>query len=202
MHFLNLSQFFNFPQFFNEMKNNEEESFLSSVKCRIRTVYYGLVFDILFSKICHMLGLSGTSPYAVFVYLCICIFVFVRPTHGNMIFDILEQSSFQKYTTCWVFLALRHMLYLCICVFVYLCICIFVFVRLTHVNIIFDTSEQSSFQKYTTCWVFLALCNMLYLCICVFVFVYLSMRHLVISVLISWDQELSENIWFVWPKTS
>merc|ERR1712175_35646 len=62
-------------------------------------------------------------------------------------------------------------------------------------NIIFDTSEQSSFQKYTTCWVFLALC-----CICVFV--YLSMRHLVISVLISLDQELPENIWFVWPKTS
>ena len=25
--------------------------------------------------------------------------------------DILEQSSFQKYTTCWVFLAFRHMLY-------------------------------------------------------------------------------------------
>merc|ERR1711989_23259 len=45
-------------------------------------------------------------------------------------------------------------------------------------NIIFDTSEQSSFQKYTTCWVFLALCNMLYLCICVFVFVYLSMKAL------------------------
>ena len=43
MHFLNLSQFFNFFHFFNEMKNNEEESFLSSVKCRIRTVYYGLV---------------------------------------------------------------------------------------------------------------------------------------------------------------
>ena len=87
-------------------------------------------------------------------------------------------------------------------VFVYLCVCIFVFVCLTHVNIIVDTSEQSSFQKYPTCWVFLALRNMLYLCICVFVFVYLSMRHLVISVLISWDQELSENIWFVWPKTS
>ena len=29
-------------------------------------------------------------------------------------FDTLEQSSFQKYATCWVFLALRHMLYLCI----------------------------------------------------------------------------------------
>ena len=38
MHFFNLSQFFKFSQFFNEMKNNEEESFLSSVKCRIRTV--------------------------------------------------------------------------------------------------------------------------------------------------------------------
>ena len=43
--------------------------------------------------------------------------------------------------------------------------------------------------------------NMLYLCICVFVFVYLCMRHLVISVLISLDQELSENIWVVWSKT-
>jgi len=70
--------------------------------------------------------------------------------------DILEQSSFQKYTTCWVSLALY-----------------FEFARLTHGNIIFDTLEQSSFQKYTTCWVFLALCNMLYLCICVFVFMYL-----------------------------
>ena len=48
---------------------------------------------------------------------CICIFVFVRSTHGNIIFKILEQSSFQKYTTCWVFLALFHMLYFCICIF-------------------------------------------------------------------------------------
>merc|ERR1719370_2875063 len=76
-----------------------------------------------------MLGLSGTLSYAVFVYLyfCICIFVFALLTHGNIIFDILEQSSFQKYTTCWVFLALCLMLYLCICVFLYLyfCICAF-----------------------------------------------------------------------------
>ena len=43
---------------------------------------------------------------------------------------------------------------------------------------------------------------MLYLCICVFVFVYLCMRHLVISVLIFLEQELSENVWFVWSKTS
>ena len=98
-----------------------------------------------------MLGLFGTSSYAVFVYLCICIFVFVHSAPGNIIFDILEKSSFQKYTTSWVFLAL---------------------------------------------------CHMLYLCICVFVFVYLCMRHSVISVLISLDQELSENIWFVWSKTS
>ena len=165
-------------------------------------------WSILLSKIYHLLGLSGTLSYAVFVYLCICIYVFAHLTHGSIIFDTLEQSSFQKYTTCWVFLALCHMPYLCICVigflylrvwhvwisfliplnnplfkniphvgsiwhfviccicvFVYLCICIFVFVRLTHVNIIFDTSEQFSFQKYTTCWVFLALHHMLYLCI-------------------------------------
>ena len=63
-----------------------------------------------------------TLSYAVFVYLVFVFFVFARLTHGNIIFDMLEQSSFQKYTTCWVFLALRHMLYLCICVF---CICIF-----------------------------------------------------------------------------
>ena len=46
--------------------------------------------------------------------------------------------------------------------------------------------------------VFVYLC----ICICVFVFVYLCMRHLVISVLIFLGQELSENVWFVWPKTS
>ena len=41
-----------------------------------------------------------------------------------------------------------------------------------------------------------------YLCICVFVFVYLCMRHLGISVQMSSDLELSENVWFVWSKTS
>ena len=89
---------------------------------------------ILFSKIYHMLGLSGNSSYAVFVYLCIyvfmylciCIFVFALLTHGNTTFDILAQSSFHKYISCWVFLALSHMLYLCMCVFVSLCICVFV----------------------------------------------------------------------------
>ena len=37
-----------------------------------------------------------------------------------------------------------------------------------------------------------------YFDICVSVFVYL--RHLIISVMISLDQELSENVWFVWSK--
>ena len=45
--------------------------------------------------------------------------------------DILEQSSCQKYTRCWVFLALCHMLYMCILyLYLYFCICIFVFVFL------------------------------------------------------------------------
>ena len=110
-----------------------------------------------------------------FVICCICVFrifvffVIARLTHGNIIFDILGQTSFQKYTTCWVCLALRHMLYLCIC--------LFVFARFTHVNIIFDNPEQSSFKKFTTCWGFLALRHMLYLCNCVFVFVYLWIRQ-------------------------
>ena len=53
-----------------------------------------------------MLGLSGTSSYML--YLCISIFVFVCLAHWNIIFYIFEQSSFQKYTTFRVFLALRH----------------------------------------------------------------------------------------------
>ena len=33
---------------------------------------------------------------------------------------------FKNIPHAWVFLALDHLLYLCICVFVYLCICVFV----------------------------------------------------------------------------
>ena len=36
----------------------------------------------------------------VFMCLCICIFVFACLTHGNTIFDILEQPSLQKYAIC------------------------------------------------------------------------------------------------------
>ena len=49
----------------------------------------------------------ATNPNALWdgvkffgVNLFLCIFVFALLTHGNIIFDILEQSSFQKYTTC------------------------------------------------------------------------------------------------------
>ena len=34
-------------------------------------------WTILFSKIYHMVGLSGTLSYAVFVYLCVCVFVYL-----------------------------------------------------------------------------------------------------------------------------
>ena len=117
------------------------------------------------NSVCHICHIYIYPEPVKFVFVYLCIFVYACLTHGNIIFDILEQSAFQKYTTCWVFLALRLMLYLCICVF---CICIFVFACLTHGNTIFDILEQSSSQKYTTCWVFLALRHMLYLCICVF----------------------------------
>ena len=41
-----------------------------------------------------------------------------------------------------------------------------------------------------------------YLCICVFVFVYLQVRHPGTLFLRSLYHHLSENVWFVWSKTS
>ena len=55
----------------------------------------------------------------------------------NIIIDVLGPFAFQKYDTCWVFPALHHRLYLCICVFVYL----------TDQNIIFDVLGPLAFQK-------------------------------------------------------
>ena len=101
----------------------------------------------------------------------------------SIIFDILEQSSFQKYTTCLVFLALL----ICrICVF---CICIFCVCASDTWEYHFNILEQSSFQKFTTCWVFLLLRHMLYLricvfCICIFcicIFVFVSLTHRILS---------------------
>ena len=110
-----------------------------SASASVHQHHFWYPWTILFSKIYHLFGLSGTSSYAVFVYFVFVFFVFARLTHGNIIFDMLEQSSFQKYTTCWVFLALRHMLYLCICVF---CICIFCIC-------VFDTWEYYFWYPWT-----------------------------------------------------
>ena len=83
----------------------------------------------------------------------------------SIIFDILEQSSFQKYTTCLVFLALRHMLYLCILYLYFLCL------RVWHMGISFliclnnplfkNIPHVGSFWHFVIC------------CICVFVYLYL-----------------------------
>ena len=88
----------------------------------------------------------------------------------------------------------------CICVFVYLCICICVFASQTPRNIVSEVLLPLPFQKYSTCHVYLQLWPMLYLRICVFV--YLQVRHPGILFLRSLYHHLSENIWFVWSKTS
>ena len=132
------------------------------------------------SKICHMF-FSVTSLYALYLCICVLAFLYLPVWHMGISFVIsLNNPLFKNmpYVGCF-----WHFVICCICV-----VCIYILYCLTLVNIIFDILEQSSFQKYGTCWVFLALRHMLYLCICVFVFVYLCMRHLVISVLISLDQ--------------
>ena len=68
-------------------------------------------------RICHMMGLSGTSPYDVFVYLCICIFCFCT-------FDTLDYHFWYPWTI--PFSKICHMLGLSgtsqYAVYVYLCI--------------------------------------------------------------------------------
>ena len=111
-------------------------------------------------------------------------------------------ASFHKYISCWVFLAIHHLLYLCMCVFVSFCICIFVFAILTHKNTTFDILAHSSSHKYISCWVFLALSHMLYLCMCVFVsfcicILYLRFSRMGIPLLISLQNPLFINIYHV-----
>ena len=67
-----------------------------------------------------MLGISVTLTETVFVYLCICIYGFPHQILGNIIFEVLVPSPFQKYSTCCAYVQLWLKLYLCICVFVYL----------------------------------------------------------------------------------
>ena len=81
------------------------------------------------------------SDLEIHSYRISCVFVFL--TVQNIIFDVLEPLPFRKYSTCWVFPALHHS------VFVYLCLCICVFVYLTVQNIIFDVLGPLAFQKYS-----------------------------------------------------
>ena len=60
-------------------------------------------------------------------------------THGNIIFDILENIAHVGSFKHFVFVYLR------ICVIVYLCI-----LHLIHGNVIFDILESHAFQKYST----------------------------------------------------
>ena len=56
---------------------------------------------MLFKNIAHV----GSFKHFVFVYLRICVIVYLcilHLIHGNVIFDILESYAFQKYSTCWV----------------------------------------------------------------------------------------------------
>ena len=131
---------------------------------------------------------------SVFVYFVCVFFVFVRLTLGKVIFDILEQSSFQKYGTCWVFFRLHHMLYLCICVFVHLNICIFVFACLTHGNAIFDILEQSSFSKICHTSGVSGTWSYAVFFMCVFLFLYLHVWHMWILFLIALNNPLFKNI--------
>ena len=56
---------------------------------------------MLLKNIAHV----GSFKHFVFVYLRICVIVYLcilHLIHGNVIFDILESHAFQKYSTCWV----------------------------------------------------------------------------------------------------
>ena len=54
-----------------------------------------------------MLGISVILSYAVFVYVRICICVFVYLTVQNIIFDVLGPLAFQKYSIIRVFKVFR-----------------------------------------------------------------------------------------------
>ena len=135
-----------------------------------------------------------TLAFSYMMYLFICVFaffVFARLTHWIIIFDTLEQSPFQKYATCWVFLAPHHMMYLCI-LYLYFCICAF------------DTWDYHFWYPWTI--LFSKICHTLglsgtlpyavfvYLYICVFVFLYLRVWRMGISFLIPLNNPLFKNM--------
>ena len=64
-----------------------------------------VIFDVLESHAFKNIAHSGSLKLFVFVYLHICVIVYLcilHLIHGNVIFNILESNTFQKYSTCWV----------------------------------------------------------------------------------------------------
>ena len=140
-------------------------------------------WTILSSKIYHMLGLSGTSLYAVFVYFVfVLLYLRVWLTEISFLISLNKPlfKNIQHVGSFWYFVIC------CTCVFVYLYFCVWLmevsFLIFLNKNLFKNILHVGSF------WYFVISC------ICVFVFVYLYMRQFVISVLISLDPWLFKNI--------
>ena len=93
---------------------------------QLGTLFLRSLYHYLFKYIAHTRHNCNFDPsyICVFVYLCICICVFASQTPRNIVSEVLLPLTFQKYSTCHVYLHLWPMLYLRICVFVYLYLCI------------------------------------------------------------------------------
>ena len=89
--------------------------------------HFWYTWTILFSKIYYMLGLSGTLSYAVFVYLCICVVVFLYLRFWHMGISFLTSLNNPLFKNIPHGGSFWHFVICCICVFVCLCICVFVF---------------------------------------------------------------------------
>ena len=101
------------------------------------------------------------------MYLCICICVFGWQTLGNIVFEVLVPSAFQKYITSWFFSKCFKVPIFCYpptikeCGKLYLCICVFVCVYLDvrHLGTLFlrssyhllfkNISHHGSFQGFS-----------------------------------------------------
>ena len=121
------------------------------------------------------------SDLEIHSYRLSCVFVFL--TVQNIIFDVLGPLAFRKYSTCWIFPALDHS------VFLYLCTCVFVFVFLC------ICQSRISFLMSRDHWLFKNTSMLgisgtflhavfVYLCICVLcVFKYLTVQNIIFDVL-------------------
>ena len=161
---------------------------------------------ILFSKIYYMVGFSGTLSYAVFVYLCVCVFgyLYLRfwqmgisfwTSLNNPLFrNIPHGGFFWQFVIC------------CICVFVCLCICVFVFLylRFWHIGISFLTSLNNPLFKNIphggSFWHFVICCICVFVCLCICVFVFGLGRSLLDQFGQKNASPLSSTFWFERPK--